>query len=162
MYMGEHEHDYRRVMSTGTLSGDKVVNRQGEDLGKIDDFMLDTVNGCVSYAVLSFGSVLGMGGKLFAVPYQALSLDEANHQFILDISKERLEQAPGFDKNDWPDMASDEFRDTVYGYYGITYGGTGSTYGTTMGEHYTGSDVSSEGFGESTLTEEERRRRRAA
>lgn len=128
MSMGEREHtfDYRRVMSAGSLAGDRVVNRQGEDLGKIDEFMLDTVTGEVAYVVLSHGGVLGIGDKLFAVPFQALSLDEQNHQFVFDISLERLENAPGFDKNDWPDMAADDFRSSIYGYYGLEYTGRSS------------------------------------
>jgi sporulation protein YlmC with PRC-barrel domain len=110
--------EYRRTMSTSSLSGDKVYNHQEEELGKIEDFMVDTVDGCISYAVLSFGSFLGMGGKYFAIPWKSLSLDEDNHRFLLDISKERLEQAPGFDKDNWPDMSSDEFSTQVHSFWG--------------------------------------------
>jgi len=63
----ESRKTYRRVMSASTLNGDKVVNQAGEDLGKIDDIMIDTPTGRVAYAVLSFGGFLGLGDKLFAI-----------------------------------------------------------------------------------------------
>jgi len=121
---------YSRFMSTSTLSGDRVFNMQQEDLGKIDDFMLDTVNGCISYAVLSFGGILGMGNKLFAVPWKALSLDEANHRFLMDMPREHLEQMPGFDKNNWPDMASSEFETSMKGFWGPFYRTEGESRST--------------------------------
>ncbi len=110
--------NYRRVMSAGTLTGDRVRNSAGEDLGKIEELMLDVSNGRVAYAVLSFGGFLGMVSKLFAIPWEALTLNEREHEFILNVDKDRLERAPGFDKDNWPDMADPEFGRQVYGYYG--------------------------------------------
>ena len=109
---------YRRVMSASTLNGDAVVNAAGEDLGKIDDIMIDTPTGRVAYAVLSFGGFLGMGDKLFAIPRDRLKLDEDNHRFILNIDKGTLEKAPGFDKDNWPDMGDPSWGSRVYSYYG--------------------------------------------
>ena len=96
---------YRRILSAGTLSGDSVRNSAGEDLGEIDEIMIDIPSGRVAYAVLSFGGILNMGNKLFAVPWSALRVDEDEKCFILDVDAAMLESAPGFDKNDWPDMA---------------------------------------------------------
>jgi sporulation protein YlmC with PRC-barrel domain len=107
-----------RLMGADTLMGEDVYNRQGDELGDIKEFMLDMQTGQVAYAVLAFGGILGMGGKLFAVPFQALQLDTVDKRFILDITKERLESAPGFDKDDWPDMASAEFSSQMHSYYG--------------------------------------------
>jgi sporulation protein YlmC with PRC-barrel domain len=108
------------VMGTSTLIGDKVVNRQGENLGKVEEFMVDMNTGCIRYGVLSFGGFLGVGDKLFAIPFEALELDTANECFILDVSKERLEKAPGFDKNNWPSMAQHEWGLEIHRYYGVT------------------------------------------
>lgn len=91
-----------RVLTTSTLTNEPVRNAAGEDIGKVEDYMLDLERGCVAYAVLSFGGVLGMGGKLFAVPWDAMTLDTENHNFILDVSRDQLERAPGFDKDNWP------------------------------------------------------------
>ena len=107
----------RKSLSATTLIGDKVVNRQGEDLGKIEDFMLDPEQGRVGYAVLSFGGFLGMGDKLFAVPMQALKLSREDKRFILDVDKEKLKNAPGFDKDNWPDISDRSFGSSVYSYY---------------------------------------------
>src|SRR5581483_6177035 len=86
--------NYRRVLSASTLEGDRVVNGAGEDIGKIDEIMIDTPTGRVAYAVLSFGGFMGMGNKLFAIPWSLLSLDEENHVFRLNVAKETLQRAP--------------------------------------------------------------------
>src|ERR1051325_2479606 len=67
------------VMDAKTLIGDDVVNGQGEDLGNIEAIMLDVTSGRIAYAVLSFGGFLGMGSKLFAIPWGALTLDARGH-----------------------------------------------------------------------------------
>lgn len=106
------------LMGANTLVGNDVYNRQEESLGDIKEIMLDTHTGRVSYAVLSFGGFLGMGEKLFAVPWSALTLDPANKRFILDIGKERLKDAPGFDKDHWPNMADQTWTREIHSYYG--------------------------------------------
>jgi len=107
-----------RVLSASTLAGDPVRNAAGEKLGRIEEFMTDLPTGRIGYAVLSFGGFLGMGDKLFAIPWDALSLDTENHEFVLDVDKDVLEKAPGFDKNDWPDFADRAWGAGIYGYYG--------------------------------------------
>ena len=109
-----------RLMGANTLDGNDVYNKQDEDLGDIKEIMLDVPSGRVAYAVLSFGGFLGMGDKLFAVPWNALTLDTVNKRFVLDVSKERLEQAPGFDKDAWPNMADATWVKNVHAYYGVT------------------------------------------
>ncbi len=111
--------DYRpRLLSSSSLEGNTVVNGQGESLGEIKDFMVDLDTGHIAYAVLSFGGFLGMGDKLFAVPFEALRTDTVNERFVLDVPKEKLENAPGFDKNNWPQHGDDSFLNEVYNYYG--------------------------------------------
>ncbi len=105
------------IMSSDTLQGDKVVNSAGENLGKIETIMLDVPNGRIAYAVLSFGGLLGMGEKLFAIPWESLTLDAENERFVLDIDKERLKDAPGFDKDHWPAMGDAQWASEVHAYY---------------------------------------------
>jgi len=76
--------------------------------------MIDIPAGKVAYAVLSFGGFLGMGNKLFAVPWSALKLDEDKKHFILDVDKKKLENAPGFDKDNWPDMADTSWGTRIF------------------------------------------------
>lgn len=116
----ERTKEFRKTLSASTLVGDRVVNTEGEDLGKLEEIMLDLDSGCISYAVLSFGGFLGMGDKLFAIPWQALSVDEVNKRLVLHVDRETLENAPGFDKDHWPDMTVDrEWLGGVYEYYGF-------------------------------------------
>ncbi|HJV83695.1 PRC-barrel domain-containing protein [Noviherbaspirillum sp.] len=105
------------VMAADTLQGDKVINSRGENLGEIEDIMLDVPSGRVAYAVLSFGGVMGIGDKLFAVPWSALTLDADQKCFVLDIDKDRLKNAPGFDKDHWPSMADTTWANEVHSYY---------------------------------------------
>ena len=107
-----------RTLSATTMIGDKVVNEYGEDLGKIEELMIDLESSRVAYAVLSFGGLLGIGDKLFAIPMEALRLDAENHRFILDVDRERLEQAPGFDKDEWPEADDLAYRTEIFAYYG--------------------------------------------
>ncbi len=109
---------YRKVLSASTLSGDRVVNPQNESLGKIEDIMIDLETGRIAYCVLSFGGILGMGDKLFAIPWQALQLKPEEHAFVLDIRKEKLENAPGFDKDNPPRSPDQTFLTNTYNYYG--------------------------------------------
>ncbi len=108
----------RRVLSADTLQGTSVRNRAGEDLGEIKALMVDLETGRVAYAVLSFGGFLGMGDKLFAMPWQALQVSQENEEVLLDVPRETLENAPGFDKDQWPDFAETEYGVLVYEHYG--------------------------------------------
>ncbi len=108
------------LMGAGTLMGNDVYNQQGDDLGDIKEIMLDMKSGRVTYAVLSFGGFLSMGEKLFAVPWNALTLDTENKRFVLNVEKDRLEQAPGFDKDNWPNMADATWAKDIHAYYGVT------------------------------------------
>jgi len=106
------------VLSASTVTSDSIVNSRGEDLGTIEDIMLDIDDGRIAYAVVSFGGFLGIGDKLFAVPWNSLHVDADNHRFILDIPKEKLENAPGFDKSNWPDFADRSLGREIHKFYG--------------------------------------------
>jgi len=108
------------LMGADTLIGDDVYNHKDEDLGDIKEIMLDMRTGEVAYAVLSFGGILGLGEKLFAVPWQRLTLDTVNKRFLLDVDKDTLKNAPGFDKDNWPDMGSEDWTRQIDDFYGTS------------------------------------------
>jgi len=110
--------DTYRVLSASTIIGDDVRNDMGEDLGKIEEIMLDVETGRVAYAVLSFGGFLGIGDKYFAIPWESLRVAPDEHAFYLDIPKDKLERAPGFDKDNWPTKPDQQFVSDIYSYYG--------------------------------------------
>ena len=107
-----------RVLSASTLKGNSVVNAKDEKLGTIEELMIDLNKGRIAYAVLSFGGFMGMGDKLFAIPWSALTLDTVEKRFVLEVKKELLEKAPGFDKDSWPNMADQTWGAKIYSYYG--------------------------------------------
>lgn len=106
------------LMGADTLIGNDVYSRKAEMLGEVKEIMLDMRTGRIAYAVLSFGGFIGIGDKLFAIPWEALTLDTMNKRFVLDVEKERLERAPGFDKDKWPDMANPAWAEDIHAYYG--------------------------------------------
>ncbi|MEM6285518.1 MAG: PRC-barrel domain-containing protein [Bacteroidota bacterium] len=106
------------LLSASSIRNTTVTNTQGEDLGTVQDLMIDPQSGRVQYAVLDFGGFLGIGDKLFAVPLEAFDIDRTNERFFLDVNRERLESAPGFDKSNWPSTSDPTFIETVYDYYG--------------------------------------------
>jgi sporulation protein YlmC with PRC-barrel domain len=105
------------VISASTLTGSRVRNRENEDLGKIEDIMLDPGSSRIAYAVLSFGGFLGMGDKHFAIPWDSLEVDSMNEGFILNVDKQTLEDAPGFDKNDRPDFTDRTWGESIHQHY---------------------------------------------
>ena len=107
------------VMDAATLHNDDVVNAGGDSIGTIEAIMLDVAAGRIAYAVLSFGGFLGMGSKYFAIPWSALTLDATEKRFMLDVSKEQLESAPGFDKDHWPAMADRRWATEVHAHYDV-------------------------------------------
>ena len=113
----EYSTPYRRVLSASTLTKDSVRNRMNENVGSIKEIMIDVPSGRVAYAMLSVGGFLGMGDRLFAIPRESLVLDEDRKCFILDVDKNRLEKAPGFDKSNWPDMAETSWGPRVRKYW---------------------------------------------
>ena len=92
-------------------------NSTGESLGDIKEVVIDPRTGRVAYAVVSFGGFLSMGEKLFAIPFSAFEYNVSKSEYVLDISKERLEAAPGFDADKWPTMAEEKWNRDVYKYY---------------------------------------------
>ena len=111
----------RPLLSTSSIADDKVKSAQGDDLGSIKDIMINTQTGVIEYAVLSFGGFLGLGDKYFAVPWSSISVNRDDHSLTLNVDKEKLKDAPGFDKGNWPDMADPIFKEKIYSHYGVTY-----------------------------------------
>jgi sporulation protein YlmC with PRC-barrel domain len=108
------------VVSASKIIGEPVINRQKEDLGKIHELVIDAKEGRLAYAVLSFGGFMGMGNKLFALPWKAFEFATNENKLILNVDKEKLKAAPGFDKDaKWPDFADRTWGKGIYDYYGF-------------------------------------------
>lgn len=123
VYADKLEHKGPCVLPSSELIGMKVISTDGEKLGKIEDIVVHP-GGEVAYAVLSFGGVLGVGDKLFAMPWSVLRAVEpdtmkkdSERSLVLPLAKDRLKSAPGFDKKNWPTMANSDWANEIDLYY---------------------------------------------
>jgi len=103
-----------RLISSEKVESTAVYDRRGERLGTVHHLMINKYTGQVAYAVMSFGGFLGIGNKLFALPWSALTVDEAKKRFVVNVTRESLESMPGFDKDHWPDLNDLEYATGVY------------------------------------------------
>ena len=110
---------YRKVVKASEVTGVDVKNKAGESLGKINEVVINKGTGKISYLVLNFGGHLGFGNKFFAVPWQSFAYDKKEDCFVLNVEKERLKQAPGFDKNHWPNFADRSVSEEIIEFYRI-------------------------------------------
>jgi sporulation protein YlmC with PRC-barrel domain len=92
-----------------------VVGGDGEVLGSIRDLMLDLERGRVAYAVVAIGGFVGIGERLFAVPWSALR--PMGRQFVLACTRATLESAPAFDRDHWPLTPAHRWHERVHAYY---------------------------------------------
>ena len=106
------------VVPASKIIGETVVNRQSENVGKIHELVIDAGKNRVVYAVLSFGGFMVMGNKLFAMPWEAFEFSATENKLILNVDKEKLKAAPGFEKGDkWPDFKDTLWGESIYNYY---------------------------------------------
>jgi sporulation protein YlmC with PRC-barrel domain len=101
------------------LLGKEVVNPNGENLGTIYDVIIDLQIDHIAYMVLSFGGFMGIGEKLFVVPAKALQPQPGGDKMVLNVEKDRLKEAPGFDRDNWPNLANREWGTQIHEYYGV-------------------------------------------
>jgi sporulation protein YlmC with PRC-barrel domain len=107
-----------RVMSVNSLSKNRVTNMNGEDLGRIEDIMVDLETGRIAFVVLSTGGFIGREARLYAIPWEALTLSLHDKKYILNITRETLANAPSFSRSNLPDSSNLAWLGDVYHYYG--------------------------------------------
>lgn len=105
------------VVKSKDVIGKKVFGNDNENLGKIEEVVLDKIGGQVRYVVLSFGGFLGLGDTLYAMPWKSISYDSEKDGFRLMFNKEKLRAAPSFSKDHWPNFADDTFNKNISNYY---------------------------------------------
>jgi sporulation protein YlmC with PRC-barrel domain len=112
----------QQVSRSSKITGAKVKNTTGDSLGQINDLVIDPSNGQVVYAVVSFCGLMGMGDKLFAIPWRALHWTSPKDYYVLDLDKDTLKKAPGFDKKHWPENSEkwEEQREALGQFYRVT------------------------------------------
>jgi sporulation protein YlmC with PRC-barrel domain len=105
------------LIRSSKITGISVKNLQDEDLGKIEEIMIDRNQGKIAYLVLSFGGFLGMGDKLFAMPLNIFNYDAKDDVYRINVTKEKLKNSPGFDKDNWPKSSDTYWSSTITEHY---------------------------------------------
>ena len=127
-HTGAHPNSPVKFLTATSIIGDKIFNLQDEKLGSVKDIMIDVESGKIEYMVIEMGGFLGIGEKFFAIPFNMLKLDAKNQCFVLNQDKAKLQEAPGFDKEHWPETNTHMF-DSAGKYWGSFMGpNTGASY----------------------------------
>ncbi len=111
--------DRSGVFKASELIGMKVLGTDGKNLGDIKDLVINPDDGAIDYAVLDFGGFLGIKDKYFAIPWDALQVASDKSKILIDATKRDLKNAPGFDKNNWPDFGDLAQTTVIYEFYGV-------------------------------------------
>jgi len=90
------------LMRISDIRDTRIRNPEGEDLGDLTDIAIDRESGRIIYAVLSYGGILGVGEKHFAIPWEAVRTHPGERVFVVDVDKRTLESAPGFARDAMP------------------------------------------------------------
>ena len=133
-----------KVISILSLARNNVTNAVGDDLGKVEDVMVDLKTARISFVVISSGSSLLRNNLFYAVPWEALEVSLHDKRLILNVSKETMSNAPSFDKNSWPDMSDLTWMNDINAYYGL---GPAVTTEASSPTSFTGRPDSSSGGG---------------
>ena len=108
------------LIASDRVEGTNVYNREGERLGTISKFMVGKRNGRVEYAVMGFGGLFGMGERDYPLPWNVLTYDTDQGGYVVDLDKDKLQNAPTFERGQDPTYDRD-YGEQVYTYYGVIY-----------------------------------------
>ena len=106
-------------VSVSTVAGYRVRSPEHQDLGMIEEIIIHPDDGRIAYAVLCFGGGLGFGDRLFVVPWDLLRVDTEDRVLILDWDTAKLDGAPAFEQDDWPDFTDQSWERKIHDYYGV-------------------------------------------
>jgi len=113
-------HSLNRLIASDRVEGTAVFDRQGEKLGKIENFMVDKRSGRAEYAVMSFGGFLGIGDDHFPIPWSKLNYDPDQNGYVVDIDRDQLKGGPNYRAGQDPAYDRD-YDKRVFDYYGVVY-----------------------------------------
>lgn len=109
------------MIASDRVEGTLVFNRAGERLGRVERFMVDKVSGHAQYAVMSFGGLFGIGNRHYPLPWKALDFEPEKGGYVVDVTKEQIEGAPGYDAEGEEPKYDRAYQEQVYTYYGFPY-----------------------------------------
>jgi sporulation protein YlmC with PRC-barrel domain len=103
------------------VQGTKVYNAAGEHLGHIDDLVINKRSGKTEVALMSFGGFLGIGERYHPLPWNSLTYEPSQGGYVVNLSREQLENAPSYGTSDEPDWNDRAYNERIYTYYGYPY-----------------------------------------
>ena len=109
-----------RLIASNRVEGTAVYDRQGEKLGRIENFMVDKRSGQAEYAVMSFGGFLGIGDDHRPIPWSKLSYDTDQGGYVVDLDRDKLQNGPSYSAGKEPAFDRD-YDQRVHDYYGVPY-----------------------------------------
>lgn len=110
--------ELKGIVRVDDVQGMDIYNLKGEEIGVVESVTIDTDKGDIAYVVISHGGFLGMGEKMFAVPWKEFRMTNDRDALVLNVSEKTLENAPGFDEDNWPNMGDPNWRNRIDSYYG--------------------------------------------
>jgi hypothetical protein len=113
-----HKRETHRLIAADKVEGTPVKNGRGEQLGTIERVMIDKRSGKVAYAIMAFGGFLGTGEHRHPLPWSVLTYDTDLDAYVVDLDKDKLQDAPTFMPNENVDWADEAWARNIHDYYG--------------------------------------------
>lgn len=89
------------------IIGTAVTSTNGDSLGSINDLIINPENNQIAYVVVSYGGLMGVGDKLFGMPWKSMQWNQEKQNFVINVDQATLAKSPGFDANKWPNSLSE-------------------------------------------------------
>ena len=111
------------LLAASEIKGARVINFQNQDVGEIDELLIEPDTGQIRFAVVSVGGFLGLGSTRVAVPWQALQITRENGsvRYSLDATKERLEKAPRVEGKNYERLYSADVAEPIFIYWDVQW-----------------------------------------
>src|ERR1700761_5512236 len=108
-----------RLVAVKRVLGTNVYNAALENLGSIDDVMIDKATARIAYAILSFGGFLGIGDRSYPLPWEKLEYNKELGGYVVDVDRETLEGAPSYTDDATASWDDEAWARDVYAHYGV-------------------------------------------
>ena len=119
----EQRTEVATLLAISEIKGARVINFQNQDVGEIDELLIDPDSGQIRFAVVSVGGFLGLGSTRVAVPWQALQITRENGRvrYMLDATKERLEKAPRVEGKNYERLYHADVSEPIFVYWDVRW-----------------------------------------
>ena len=122
MNLNEHElialgNSDKTLAKEDDIRGRDVKDVGGEDLGKVDDLLVDTAEEKVRFLVVGSGGFLGLGEDFYTLPWSVLRFEPQQDAYVVDISEEQLRAAPARTPEGTDPAADGAWEEQIHRYY---------------------------------------------